>query len=81
MKTERKGTIWYFMRNTGRGDYKYYKIANDEDLLEAVKDEQTGQTKIQRVNKDRTDPIKVVEITAEEYYRMKENNNGKNQEG
>lgn len=81
MKTERKGTIWYFMMNTGGDDYKYYKIANEEDLLEAVKDEQTGQTKIQRVNKDRTDPIKVVEITAEEYYRMKENNNGENQEG
>lgn len=81
MKTERKGTIWYFTMNTGGGDYKYYKIANEEDLLEAVKDERTGQTKVQRVNKERTGPIKVVEITADEYYRMKENSNGKNQEG
>lgn len=82
MKTERKRSIRYFTMNVGGGDYKYYKIVDDQDLLEVVNDDQTGQEKVQRVNKERTEPIKVEEITSEEYHRAKEvANNGKNQEG
>lgn len=78
MKTERKGPIRYFTMNVGGDDYKYYKIVDDQDLLEVVKDEQSGKEKIQRVNKDRTEAIQVKEITPEEYCRMKENSNGEN---
>ena len=82
MKTEHKRIIRYFTMNVGGGDYKYYKIVDDQDLLEVVKDEQTGREKVQRINKDRTEPLHVKEITSEEYHHMKEaNNNGENQEG
>lgn len=83
MKTEHKRIANCFIWYLGGGDYRYYKIVDEEDLLEGVKDERTGQEKVQRVNKDRTGPVKVKEITPEEYHRMKEEaaNNGKNQEG
>lgn len=82
MKTERKRIIRYFTMNVGGGEYKHYKIVDDQDLLEVVKDEQTGREKIQRINKERTEPLHAKEITSEEYHRMKEaNTNGENQEG
>lgn len=82
MKTERKRIATCFSQWLGGSDYKYYKIMDEQDRLEAVKDERTGQDMIRRVNKERTEPIKVVEITSEEFHRIKGGkNNGENQQG
>lgn len=71
MKTERnKGHACFFM-STGGGDFKYYKILDEQDMLEVVTDDHTGERTIERVNKDRTGNVRVKEITSEEYYRMR----------
>ena len=71
MKTEhRKGHMCFFM-STGGGDFKYYKILDEQDMLEEAIDERTGEQTIQRVNKDRAGNVRIKEITSEEYYRMR----------
>lgn len=58
MTTERrKGHMCFFM-STGGGDFKYYKILDEQDMLEEVTDKHTGN-------------VRVKEITSEEYYRMR----------
>lgn len=82
MKTEYRRLINCFTQNLGGGDFKYYKIVDEQDLLEMARNENTGQLTVRRVNRERTGPIKVEEITSKEYRRMREEpNNGKNQEG
>lgn len=68
MKTERKKGHACFFMSTGGGDFKYYKILDEQDMLEEVTDERTGEQTIERVNKDRTGSVRVKEITSEEYY-------------
>lgn len=58
MKTERKKGHACFFMSTGGGDFKYYKILDEQDMLEEVTDERTGS-------------VRVKEITSEEYYRMR----------
>lgn len=82
MKTEYRRLVNCFVKYLGGNEYKYYKIVKKEDMLEGVKDERTGEMKMRRVNKDRTGPIQVEEVTSEEFNRIRRGeNNGKNQEG
>lgn len=82
MKTEYRRLINCFTKYLGGGEYKYYKIVKEEDMLEGVKDERTGEFKVRRVHKDRTGPVQVEEVTSEEFNRIRRGEyNGENQEG
>lgn len=71
MTTVHKRLVNCYTQYLGGSDYKYYKIVDEQDLLEVVKDERTGLETVERVNKDRVGPIKVEEITLEEFDRIR----------